>query len=221
MVKIIKKLLKYYLIIFIIIFLVSNVFFGILNKKAMPVIISYAQVEAKKSAIDVLRSTGLKKINELVDEKDLYKEVRNENGEIESIDFNISTLNNALIIVAKSVREKLRQVEQKNDNVIYKIPVGVASNNAFFYTTGPKIPVKVEYKGNVGLDLKTNVKPYGIDSALIEIYVRIETTQRVTIPFQSKDTKVTAEIPIVIKVIKGASNGVLVNKSTSYSLPIN
>ena len=221
MVKIIKRLLKYYLIFFIIIFLLSNIFFGILNKKAMPVIISYAQVDAKKSAIEVLRSTGLDKINDLSVKNDLYTEIRNSKGEIESIDFNISVLNNALIIIAKSVREKLRKVQQENDNMIYKVPLGVVYDNAFFNTIGPKVPVKVEYKGNVGLDLKSRVKPYGIDSALIQIYIRIETTQKTILPFQSKDTKVTAEIPIVIKVIKGSSNGVLVDKTPSYSLPMN
>lgn len=218
MVKIIRKLIKFYFIIFIIILVLTNIFMFILNKKTMPILISYASNDAKNKAISVLRNTGLKKINKLIDKNDLYNELKNNNGNTQSIDFDIPSLNNALLIISKEVRNKLKEEEKSK---IYKIPIGVASNNAFFKSVGPKVPVKVEYKGNVGLDLKSRVKPYGIDSALIEIYVKVEVTQKTIIPFQSKEIKISSDIPIVMKIIKGTNTGILVDKSSSYSLPPN
>lgn len=212
-----KKLLVTLLILLISV----SIFYGILNKKAMPIIISYANSEAKKSAIDILRNTGLKEINKIIDSSDLYNISKNNKNEIESIDFNIPVLNEILIIVSKKVREKLYTEQQKNNNMIYNVPMGVWSGNAFFMNTGPKVPVKIEYKGNVGLDIKSNVKPYGVDSALIEVYIRVTVTQTAIIPFQSKDIKIVSDIPVIMKVIKGTTSGVLIDKSSSYNLPIN
>ena len=101
------------------------------------------------------------------------------------------------------------------------MPIGVAYNNAFLSNYGPKIPVKIKYSGNVGLDIKTKVKPYGLNSALIEVYVYIEVNQRTILPFQSKDIKLTSEVPVIMKVVKGTIPYYLTNNNSSYSLPIN
>ena len=85
---------------------------------------------------------------------------------------------------------------------------------------GPKIPVKVKYSGNVGLDVKTKVSEYGLNSALIEVYVYVEVTQRTIIPFQSKDIKLTSEIPIIMKVVKGKIPSYISGINKNYSLPM-
>ena len=56
--------------------------------------------------------------------------------------------------------------------IIYEIPSGVVFNNAFLSNVGPKVPVKIKYSGNVGLDVKTRVKKYGINSHLKRIRVK-------------------------------------------------
>ena len=166
----------------------------------------------------------------------MFEITKNNNGEIETIDFNTKIINKIMVEIAKNVRQRLKEVEQgKNlpeemyDNmldpslkngIIYEVPMGVAFNNAFLSNMGPKIPVKIKYSGNVGLDVKTRVKQYGINSALIEVYVYIEVTQRTILPFQSKDVKLTSEIPVVIKVIKGSVPNYLAGTNGSYSLPI-
>ena len=107
------------------------------------------------------------------------------------------------------------------NKIVYMVPIGIVFNNAFLYNLGPKIPVKIEYSGNVGLDVKTSVKAYGVNSALIEVYVYVEVTQRTILPFTSKDTKLTSKIPIVLKVVKGSVSNYISNNNPSYSLPLN
>ncbi len=211
------SLLKYYLVIFVVITIIINVFLIVLNKYALPPILNYVSHQTKKSSISVLRNSGLTKINNILDKKEVYKEIRNKNGEIESIDFDIPTLNNALIIVSKEMNNQL--LKENNKNIVRFVPIGLASNNLFFSSTGPKVPIKIEYKGNVGLDLKTSVKPYGIDSALIEVYVYAEVTQITMIPFKSKEEKISSKIPIVIKVVRGVSNNAILGKLGTYNLP--
>lgn len=227
---------KAYLLIFIIMILFSIIFLIILNKRAMPAIMSYANVQTKKVGIEVLKNTGIKEVNEKFKDKNFFKTTFNSNNEIETIDFDTGLINEALIEIAKNVRKRLKEVE-KGENlpdemysdvldkslkkgIIYEVPSGVVFGNAFLANAGPKIPVKIKYSGNVGLDVKTKVKSYGINSALIEVYVYIEVTQRTILPFQSKDIKLTSEIPIVMKVIKGAVPYYLSGTNNSYSLPM-
>ena len=208
-----------YVIIFLLVILFSFIFLTILDKKAMPIKKNYANVQTKRVGIEVLRNTGVKDVGKLLDSKELFIVTQNKNGEIESIDFNTAALNEALIIVAQNVRTRLKEVEEgknlpdemysnvldKNlkNGIIYEVPVGVVFGNSFLANIGPKIPVKIKYSGNVGLDIKTKVKEYGLNSALIEAYIYVEVTQRTILPFGSKDIKLTSEIPVIMKVVKG------------------
>ncbi len=226
-----------YIIIFIFVIIFSTIFLIVLNKKAMPVIMSYASVQTEKIGIEVLRNTGMNELNELLENNNLFEMIKNNNGEIESIDFNTSIINYALQIIAKNVRKRLKEVEKgKNlpdeiyesimdkklkNGIIYEVPVGVVFGNSIFSNIGPKIPVKIKYSGNVGLDVKTRVSEYGINSALIEVYVLVEVTQKTILPFQSKDVKIKSEIPIVIKVVKGSIPYYLQGINETYSLPMN
>lgn len=225
-----------YVIIFLLIILFSFIFLTILDKKAMPIIMNYANVQTKRVGIEVLRNTGVKDVGKLLDSKELFIVTQNKNGEIESIDFNTAALNEALIIVAQNVRTRLKEVEEgknlpdemysnaldKNmkNGIIYEVPVGVVFGNSFLANIGPKIPVKIKYSGNVGLDIKTKVKEYGLNSALIEAYIYVEVTQRTILPFVSKDIKLTSEIPVIMKVVKGTIPYYLSGTNGSYSLPM-
>ena len=71
----------------------------------MPVIMNYASVQTKKIGIEVLRNTGTDELNELIDNNNLFSVTQNNNGEIESIDFNTRVINDALKIIAKNVRK--------------------------------------------------------------------------------------------------------------------
>lgn len=225
-----------YLITFIFVIIFTFIFITILSKRALPVIMNYASVQTKRVAIEVLRNTGLKEVNKKIKNETVFEIMKNKNGEIESIDFNTRVLNETLIIVAKSVRQRLKEVEQGmnlpeemysdfldkkfRNGIIYEVPIGIAFNNSLLSNIGPKIPVKVEYSGNVGLDVKTSVKSYGINSALIEVYIYVEVTQSTILPFNTKEVKVSSEIPVIMKVVKGTVPNYITGSNSSYSLPI-
>lgn len=215
----IKMLLKYYLVIFIIVFFLSLIFLSILNKKAMPILINYAKVQTKRIGMEVLRDVGTNEINNLIKDKKLFEIKESKNGEIESIDFNTEIINEALSVASDNVQKRLEETEKGiklpdemyldildksfKKGIVYQIPLGVISGSAFFYNIGPKIPVKIKYSGNVGLDAKSKVSEYGINSALIEIYIKIQVTQRTILPFTSDDVKLSSDVPIIMKIIKG------------------
>lgn len=237
MIKKIKNKKKLYLGTFIIVFLACFIFIVILNNKAMPIIMNYANIQTKKIAIEVLRDTGLKEVNKKINGSKLLEIDKNNNGQIESINFNTPVLNETLVVVAKSVRKKLKEKEKGlnlpdelypdildkkfKNGMVYAVPLGVILDNIFFSNLGVKIPIKIEYSGNVSLDVKTHVKSYGVNSALIEVYINVDVTQRTIIPFKSKEAHVTSQIPIIMQVVKGDVPNYISGSNYSYSLPIN
>ena len=227
---------KRYIFIIIFIFLLCIIFISILNKKAMPAIITYANVETKKIGIEVLRNVGTNDVKKLLDGKELFKISRNNKGDIDNIDFNTTLINESLVVIAKNVRKRLIEIEEgknlpeelyydtniKNKKgIVFEVPMGVAFNNAFTYNLGPKIPVRIKYSGNVALDVKTRISEYGINNALIEVFIYIEVTQTTILPFQSDEVKLSSEIPIIMKVVRGEVPSYISGYNHSYSLPIN
>lgn len=218
------------LLLFIIIFIILLI--KVFDEKATPIIKNYANVQTKRIGIEILRSVATKEVNKVIKSNELFKITKDNTGKIESIDFDTTVVNEALIVASKNVRSRLKEIEKgKNlpmelsegngkDGVIFYVPIGIILGNSFLSDIGPKIPVKIKYSGNVGLDVKTRVKEYGINSALIEIYIYIEVTQRTILPFSSNDVKLHSEIPIVMKVIKGDMPNYLVDYNKEYSLPI-
>ncbi len=57
--------------------------------------------------------------------------------------------------------------------------------------------------GDALTDVKTKIKPYGINNALIDISIFVEIKVKVIIPFASKTSVVTNNIPVSIKAIQG------------------
>lgn len=215
--KLIKNL---YLSIFILVIIFTIIFIYTLNKKAISMVMDYANIQTKRIGIEVLRSTGTKEVNALLKDREMFKVIKNNNGEIESIDFDTKLINDSLIIISNNVRKRLNEIENGKNlpkelystvmdkslkkGIIYEVPVSVVFGSSILYDVGPKIPVKVKYSGNVGLDVKTKVKKYGLDSALIEVYIYVEVTQSTVLPLKSKETKLVSEIPVALKIIKGS-----------------
>ena len=116
-------------------------------------------------------------------------------------------------------------IEKLKNGVISEVPLGIITNNVLLSNIGPKVPVKLNLVGNVVSSIETKISNYFINSALIEIYAKIEVTEEVIIPFQTKRIKVQNNVPVTIKVIQGNvpnyyNSGSLTKSSDIISLPI-
>ena len=173
----------------------------------------------------------------------MFKIVQNNNGEIQTIDFNPIIVNRFLTKTTSVVSDNLTNLEKGNideisfldkenfnykklkNGVISEIPMGIITNNVFLSNLGPKVPVKLNLIGNVVSNVETKVRNYGINSALVEIIVKVEVSEQVIIPFQTKTIKIVNEVPVSIKIINGNVpnyylNGSMSERSNVLSIPI-
>lgn len=177
-----------------------------------PLLIKYSKIESKSIAIDIVSKGVSDDIIKVLNNNDLFNINKDVNNKIELIDYNPKTVNKILSITSKRVTRNFKDIEKKNNYVVMKIPMGVITKNIFLENLGPKVPVKLVLDGNAVTSLNTKVKEYGMNSALIEVSVKIEANLDVMVPFRTSKIKVVNDVPISIKVIKGNISSILDSK---------
>ncbi|MDD3452662.1 MAG: sporulation protein YunB [Bacilli bacterium] len=226
-------------IIILIIMISIYISFSFINKKIIPVFMDYAESEANKIAVLVINQAINEEITNNLNIEDLFLIIKDNNGNIKSIDFNPIYVNKMLSKINNNVQNYLSKLEQgkinlennkyynKNDKlksgVIFEIPSGVIFNNVILSNIGPKIPVKLNMIGNISSNIYTDVTEYGINNAVVKIFVNIQMMEQVILPYVSKKITVKSDIPIAIKLIQGEIPNYYFNgiKSSNLSIPTN
>lgn len=186
-------------------------------------LMSYAEVEVGRIARYVVNySVTTKNIKEL-EFNDLFIVTKNKDDEIQTIDFDPVVVNNVLNSITETVISHFKAIEEGNldvidlsegflintdidklrQGIIAEIPIGVVTGNALLSNLGPKLPVKLSIAGEIESYLGTEIKYYGINNALITVYVNIDVSQQIYMPIATGRVVISQKIPITIKMIQG------------------
>lgn len=204
---------------------------------------NYATLESQKLSSIIINKAISKHITEKITAEDMFTITRDNSGEIRAIDFNAPIVNKFLTETTNSVQINLRNIEKGNidaiefsdslmvdydkkkleKGIIYEINSGMIFNNVLLANLGPKIPVKISLVGDAVSNISTNIKNYGINNALIEVYVNIKINEKVILPFYDKTITVKTKVPVALKIVTGSvptyySNG-LSQTTPSVVLP--
>ena len=182
-----KSIKNRLLILFILIILFSLIMVYYISNKVMPSLLIYTENIVKEEGITLVSENITDKVINILDKEDLFYIDKNNDGNIESIDYNSKVVNEIIKESSEVVQENFNKYKTKNNNIIAYVPIFSGSNNIFLENLGPKVPIKLVLDGNVITSLETNVKEYGYNSALIEISIRIEANVEVILPFKDKE----------------------------------
>lgn len=223
-----KKIIKLIFILTLIIIPIDLIL-KYINKKISPKLISYAELEIKKISNLIITKSITKESLQNINE--IFIINKNSNNEILTVDLDTLKINNLIREATINIEENLKQLELGNINeynenkkgVVLQIPLGLIFNNFLLNNKGPKIPVKLKIIGDMGIETKTKVTNYGINSALIEVSLEIKIKEEVILPITTKEIEVASTTPIAIKLVQGTvpnyySNGI--NKSETFSIPL-
>ncbi len=238
------KIIHKFLFILILVIIVSFFIIYVFSKKAFPILLEYANHETKKLATVIINRAVSKQLAEEIKIDDLIETTKNNNGEIQSVDFKPYMVNKVLNTVTNTIQLNLKWLEEGKidmielpDNVtidydkenlrkgiIYEIPIGAITKNTFLSNLGPKIPVRLNLVGSVECNINTKITDYGINNAIIEIGVNAKVNEKVILPFTSEEISVNTTIPVAMKIIEGKvpnyyANG-LSKDSSLLSVPI-
>ena len=202
-----KKISSYFSFGFIIIvlslisaFLVIDYF----EKSANEILLPMAEASTRKYVLTIINNS-----TEGIDfNEELFVIDKDDNNEIKMITYNSFEVTKLINIITQNIQNNLDMLENKNTDkenfVIEEIPMGMIFNNSFLRNIGPRIKIRMDIVGDVLTELQTEVKPYGINNALVEVKVFIDATARVILPFVSKEIKITNVIPISINIVNGS-----------------
>lgn len=227
-----KRKIKPILLILLPILIVS--FFSyILYNKIMPLLLNYAEIESKEIAYLIIDKSVDDEVVKKLDYNNLFNVNKTADGNIQSIDFNSQIVNEILNVIGEKIYTNLKQAEKGNlkmidqdtpgNRAILEVPLGKIFRNPLLNNLGPKVPIKFQLAGAVQTNINTVVKNYGINNAIIEVYIEIEAHVQMILPIASKRTKIANNFLIAMKVIPGNipryySNG-LNTSSNLLSIP--
>lgn len=200
------------IIILIIVILSTFIRIKTFSVKSNPVLLNFAKNQSTKIATAII-NLSLKEIFEN-NESDIMQIKKDNDGNVLGIDFNNKNANKLNYEINNNILKSIKifetgQINNLNieyldeQDLIYKVPIGVIYNLPILVDISAKIPFKTSLLSNVESNILTRVKEYGINNSLIEIYVKITLNVQVILPFSSEIVKIDREVPIDLKVVQG------------------
>ena len=206
-----KKVSNYLVRELVIIIMALIISFIVIRKMAVRIntaLLPIAEEKARREmSIIINNSTKGIKLN------DSLFSIEKENNDIKRIEYDSYQATKIINQITDNIQNNFSLLEDTSNQgkVIYEVPIGLIFNNGFLRNVGPKVPVRLDMISDVITELSTEVKPYGINNALIEVRVKVMATTIVALPLTSKEITVSNLIPISINVISGSvpSEGII------------
>lgn len=235
-----------HLFLFILIITIVGIIYSlkVIDKYFTPVLLETAELEVSKLSNIVANKAIAQVLDDKINTDDIFDTLVNEEGEIQTIDFNPVIVNQVLNVATTVVQDNLKlleegdldtigiydmdfpedRIEDLKNGIIAKIPIGVVTGNSILANLGPEIPIRLHYIGDVNSNVSTDITQYGINNALVEIGVDLEMTAQIILPFATDKIKLEYNIPLAIKMIQGKipnyyGSG-LSKDSSLYSIPL-
>ena len=167
--------------------------------------LQYAEKEALKISNNLINNIVSEEL-ELFGDISIINYIENENGEIKMLDFNSKKISSLVNSISNKIYDQLLLLENaeiEEKNTIFYIPMGIISNNSLISNTGPLIPAKLNFIGDVFVEPICNIESYGINNSLLTVILNIEIGIQMILPLVSNTIKVNNNFPLAVKYIQG------------------
>ncbi|MDY4997373.1 MAG: sporulation protein YunB [Bacilli bacterium] len=217
-----KHLFSFLLYLFFVCFIFAFFFIYYFHRTLGPGLIRCAEDEVEKLSVLTLNN-GVRKYMANHDMGDILQIVRKENGDISLVRYDTKKLNQFTIELTSLLTKDLDLLVKGNfedldldigrissnsylkvdEGILFMISLGSATGNSLLANIGPKIPLNLSVIGNVQTDVHSKVTNYGLNNAMIEIFVDIQMQMVIQMPFLSKKVKIKKSIPLTMEMVQG------------------
>lgn len=160
--------------------------------------------------------------NSNIDIDNLIMVVKNSKEEITEVNFDMKSASELLSSITGYMNEHISDYNYLGYRI--DVPIGILSKNPLLTNVGPKIPIKVELSDVALGNVKTVVKPFGINNALVEVYLDIILRSSILYPFEVIEENTSYSSLITSKIITGKVpdffGGTINSKSDTINLPL-
>ena len=219
-------------------------FLYLLNERLKPTYLEYAEAQTIKIASYVINEAISSRPSSVLDVNDIIEEVPAGSSETVTVRFNADIINRVQAETQGLVKKYLAQAEQGNlnqlpeleyveynadkieegDGIVFFVPLAQAADLPLLGNLGPKIPMRFHIVGNVHSDVTSNIKEFGINSALVEVWINLEVNVQIIVPFASKSATIKQSFPVAMGLTRGPVPNIYTNGSDapqpSLEIPI-
>ena len=165
----------------------------------------------------------LSSLDEDLIEDDLFEISRDNDGNIELINFDTKATNKLLKEINEKAMKRLTAIEKGNtkdlelsdslkgtrltfldDGVVCDIPIGSLFHNGLIVNLTTSIPIRFSFIGTVSSNIVTNVKEYGFNNALVEVGIEVTIKEKITMPHSTKSVPITTKVNLTTQLIQGS-----------------
>ncbi len=196
-----KDIIKKYILIFLIIFIISTLIgsYIYIDNKLRPTITLIAETKAEELANKSINKAVSNVVDNNIKYEDLISVKTGENGKITMMQANSVIMNEIASKVALEIQDEMKKIKTTSTY----IPIGTALGSPLLAKYGPKIKVSIEPIGNVYVDFATDFESSGINQTRHRIYLKAKTEVKVVVPLTTSTKKVKTQIPICETIIVG------------------
>lgn len=159
---------------------------------------------------------------------------KNKDNEILYVNYDLDIAYKLLEVITKELENNIQELKtgnvndtslyQNNEVLMLKLPFFIGSKNPLLVSLGPKIYVPLNFFGAILTNLKTEIKDYGLNNALVEMYVTIKINIDILYPYNKSKEEINYDVLIASSIINGRIpsfyGGVIDTKSNNVSIPI-
>lgn len=168
--------------------------------------------------------------------RDLIVINKNDEGEILYVTYDMNQAYYALEVVTRELETAISTLESGDGKVeapniivgkkgiALKLPLLAGTSSMFIANLGPIVYIPINFVGSVLTNIKTKITEYGINNALVEIYVTTELKTNLIAPVGQSTNQINYDVLIASTVINGrvpkVYGGIIESKSSSLGIPI-
>ena len=216
-----KKKIYIFISLLILSFFTALYLTSLAGKGLEQVIVKYATSETERIANVILNDVV--NIDDDYFNEDLFEISRDNDGNIELINFDTKVTNRLLKDINDKAMKRLSAIEKGDttdielsdslkgtrltfldDGVVCDIPIGSLFHNGLIVNLTTSIPIRFSFIGTVSSNIVTNVKEYGFNNALIEVGIEVTIKEKITMPHSTESIPITTKVNLTTQLIQGS-----------------
>lgn len=154
---------------------------------------------------------------------DYFTMQRDGDGELSKIRYNTQEINHFNDLLVREIQKEYREIERGNfDSYHYamqeklrkrypflkkgylcEVSFNSLRGSTLFGNVGPVIPIKLSFMGYVTSDIEIEVKEYGVNNAIVQVYSVVNVSNLITMPISSKTHQTTIRNVLYFEIIPG------------------
>ena len=191
-----------------------------INRKIKDVVKPYIDVEVERLTNNIVNV----KLHDIILKNDNINLIidRNSDGNIEKISYDTHRLNDIKNFINKEIsdyliklndgeiddyfipeRIKNSKFKKYKNGIICDVSIDSIYNSILFANVGPTIPMKIVFNEQVNSDIDIEVKEYGINNMIVEVYLVVTIKEQIIMPLTSKRKNIVIREPLSIDIIQG------------------